>query len=496
MAKSILQYDMLISCPGDAENAVNIINEVVHLFNQQFSDTLGIGIRTRYWQYSAFAESGGKPQDILNRQIVDTSDLAIAVFKTRFGSPTDKYGSGTEEEIERMLSEEKQVFIFFDESMVRPSDVDAEQYGKVQDFKRRYKDKGIYWTFTSLEEFKTLFYAQITRYFMTLDKEMRSEGKSFLLLKAINGDTVEDLARILHFDMGGLISSDLLKSRIIDKFKKINQMPIVTSASPYNAFMALEKSVEIEKDAIEIINAVASKWDIEMKEGFFDIGELRESTMFHNPLLGEKELKGTREEKEKYYAIVSLAHDIYTMVRHMQMEEYYGKLCGVKLLICNDGTVFDEDIDVELTIPGNRYIDIDSIPVPKEEIDRDEKWSFSDIFEIQSTKDYISYIDTCKGHDFGGLPNSYSGNIFCGRDYEEEYREALNDVYEYNVYKNGTDVILKVHFDYLKQHQTAAFPTWIFLENVSDDFVIKYRIISKRNENIIEREMEIKALAF
>ena len=70
----------------------------------------------------------------------------------------------------------------------------------------------------------------------------------------------------------------------------------------------------------------------------------------------------------------------------------------------------------------------------------------------------------------------------------------LNDVYDYNVYEHGTDIILKVHFDYLKQHQTAAFPTWIFLENADDDLVIQYKITSKRNKEITELEIIIRAM--
>ena len=40
---------------------------------------------------------GGKPQALLNEQFVNKCDAAVAIFWTRFGSPTDEYGSGTEE---------------------------------------------------------------------------------------------------------------------------------------------------------------------------------------------------------------------------------------------------------------------------------------------------------------------------------------------------------------------------------------------------------------
>ncbi|WP_353622123.1 hypothetical protein [Halocella sp. SP3-1] len=60
-----------------------------------------------HWETSAFPESGKRPQALLNKQIVNDSDAAIAIFWTRFGTPTEEYDSGTEEEIEKMLKSDK-----------------------------------------------------------------------------------------------------------------------------------------------------------------------------------------------------------------------------------------------------------------------------------------------------------------------------------------------------------------------------------------------------
>ena len=38
------------------------------------------------------------------------------------------------------------------------------------------------------------------------------------------------------------------------------------------------------------------------------------------------------------------------------------------LVLCNVGTIYDEDIDVEITIPKDRYISVDKLSVPTEEI--------------------------------------------------------------------------------------------------------------------------------
>ena len=102
MPQNVIQYDLLISCPGDIKEEIEVINRTVQKFNDQFSDTLGISIRTRHWSKNSYPQSGGKPQALLNEQFVKKCDAAVALFWTRFGTPTDEYGSGTEEEIEIM----------------------------------------------------------------------------------------------------------------------------------------------------------------------------------------------------------------------------------------------------------------------------------------------------------------------------------------------------------------------------------------------------------
>lgn len=40
MPQSVTQYDLLISCPGDIKEEIEIINRTVQKFNDQFSDTI------------------------------------------------------------------------------------------------------------------------------------------------------------------------------------------------------------------------------------------------------------------------------------------------------------------------------------------------------------------------------------------------------------------------------------------------------------------------
>ena len=96
-------YDLLISCPGDISEYLGLLKESVESFNRVFGALNNIEVVTKHWSTDSYPESGDKPQELLNKQLVRECDAAVAIFWTRFGTPTDKYGSGTEEEIEEML---------------------------------------------------------------------------------------------------------------------------------------------------------------------------------------------------------------------------------------------------------------------------------------------------------------------------------------------------------------------------------------------------------
>ena len=252
----------------------------------------------------------------------------------------------------------------------------------------------------------------------------------------------------------------------------------------------MRKKIEIESRTIGTIEAIAEWLGIRLPGDFFDIGNLTESPELSNLPISGRIINGTVEEKTKYNFIISLERLIYKTLDHMQMEKYYKDLYGVVFVLCNDGSKYDEDIDIEIVMPMDRFMDIEELPVPTEEVNLGDDWCFEDIFEIPATKDFRCYSDTRK--TLINTPSHYiSGIPFMTRDYEEEYREALRDIFEYQVYSDGNDIIIKVHFDYIKQHQAAAFPTWIFVKDPKEKLLINYSITTKNNKDVIERELSV-----
>ena len=275
MPRNVVQYDLLISCPEDITSEISVIEDAVLQFNTQFSDALGISIRTKHWRKNSYAQSGGKPQALLNEQFVNDCDAAVAVLWTRFGTPTDEYGSGTEEEVEIMLSSGKQVFMYFSDKPLSPSQMNEESYKKVQAFRDKYKDRGIYFTYSSDEEFKTLFFAHLSQYFLSEKRvaEVKEERHSKLKIVGIDkNQNINDEASIIKF----VPNTEMTMTKYLDKirsfYSNISSMKVgkqVDSSETLSKLsFSFEKPMEIGEDIKRIISSVAKELDINITEDF------------------------------------------------------------------------------------------------------------------------------------------------------------------------------------------------------------------------------------
>lgn len=188
----ITAYDLLISCPGDVLQYAEIVKECVESFNHTLGCINNAEIVTRHWATDSFPQSGDRPQELLNKQFVRDCDAAVAIFWTKFGTPTDKYGSGTEEEIEEMLSSGKQVFLYFVDAPINPSVIDMEQYHKVNDFKEKYKGRGLYGLVKDESDLRKQFANHLTMYFLPIITGEISQDTT----------TVAPLLQIQDYDSG------------------------------------------------------------------------------------------------------------------------------------------------------------------------------------------------------------------------------------------------------------------------------------------------------
>lgn len=487
MAKNVIQYDLLISCPGDITDEVNIIEKVVGQFNQQYSGILGISIRSRYWLKSSYPQSGGKPQGLLNKQFVEDCDAAIAIFWTRFGTPTDKYESGSEEEIEMMLNEGKQVFLYFSEKKITPSNIDANQYQKVIAFKNKYKENsGVIWTYPNDMEFEKLLFAHLSQYFLTVSKisEIELKSKSELLVKSVHNGQLYDTAYIEKFNLQSNKNSNDIMNDISNLFRKISSYHKFdqgkVTLSPTRAFQFIEPVV-IKEETIKYIKEFAKQMQLNIAEDFFSLGNLSKNTL--TSILGSgQDFIGTVNEKRKYTDIIVLKELINDILNWIPIEENYKDLQCITFVLSNTGTAYDEDIDIALEFNSDMLLP--NIPIPKESSLKYicDKCSLSDLFGIRATSIYMDYDSSKKPLNYQPTKQKFF-NPFEKIDYEEEYINEWNKVFEYLLYKQDKSTIVKLHIDYIKQHTAVAFPAPIFVGDKHHD--IKYNITSKHNPEIV-----------
>lgn len=180
MPTKITVYDLLISCPSDVSPYVEYLKTAIYYFNDHYGRRNNIGIRPIYWSKDTYSTMGKSPQNEINQQIVKKSDMVVSVFWTRFGTKTDKYDSGTEEEIEQFINENKQVFLYFMNKTLEPDKIDFEQYEKVINFKEKHRQDGLYFTVSDEIELARKFYEDLELHFDSIIKgaDLKRKGVS------------------------------------------------------------------------------------------------------------------------------------------------------------------------------------------------------------------------------------------------------------------------------------------------------------------------------
>lgn len=155
--------ELFIASPSDVQQERAMVREVINDWNSLNSKSRKVVLKALGWEndvYSSFNE--GSAQESINKQILESSDLLVGIFWTKVGTPTEKYASGSIEEITKHIEAGKPTLIFFSKAPVKLNSVDDEQYKKLNDFKKWCKEKGVYFEYDETSRFEQLFTKQLT----------------------------------------------------------------------------------------------------------------------------------------------------------------------------------------------------------------------------------------------------------------------------------------------------------------------------------------------
>jgi len=127
------------------------------------------------WETHSAPEYGKRPQEIINRQVVDNCDLLVGIFWTRLGSPSGVSDSGTIEEIERVATQGKPVMLYFSQSKQDPDKINIEQLQKLRTFKEKTFPRALVESFSNQIEFRDKLAKQIEIQVRELIAEIRGD---------------------------------------------------------------------------------------------------------------------------------------------------------------------------------------------------------------------------------------------------------------------------------------------------------------------------------
>lgn len=187
MPKNVTVYKVFLASPSDVEEERKVVDKVISTYNQMHSSD-SLKLELVCWENTSFPSFGDYAQDVINTQIGDDYDIFIGILWTRFGTPTAKYGSGTEEEFERAYKryssgECVKMMIYRKDGDVPPSKINPTQLQLINDFVSKIGDLGgYYFTFKSSNEFSDILLQHLDKTVKQLVEDYEQSSPQTILM--------------------------------------------------------------------------------------------------------------------------------------------------------------------------------------------------------------------------------------------------------------------------------------------------------------------------
>ena len=266
---------VFVASPSDMAQEREKLEEVIDEFNKSWSQHLGITLDLVRWETHGVPGVGDDPQDALNKSFPDNIEIFVGLMWGRYGTPTGRAGSGTEEEFDRALARYHadpnsiRIMFYFKDAPIAPSEIDLDQLSRVQKFKSSLGDKGtLYWPFNSLDEFERQLRVHLTRqiqYFQRQSNDAIPKPRNQNVVAKAVSEGVDEPGLLDYLD--GLETINIgslteIAGRITTETENIGQR-IAKHSDEINASVATPKRPQITRGkARSLIDRVALDMNI------------------------------------------------------------------------------------------------------------------------------------------------------------------------------------------------------------------------------------------
>lgn len=172
MKRNLQHLKVVVASPGDVQAERDCLAEVAEELNHGVAKMKDLWIEIIRWETDAFPGFHAAGSQVLIDSVlkIEECDLLIGIFWKRFGTPVADAGSGTEHEFRLAYQAwldrgHPQIMVYFNQKSYMPrSPQEAEQQGRVLQFKSDFPKEGLWWEYTGKTRFERLVRRHLTQF--------------------------------------------------------------------------------------------------------------------------------------------------------------------------------------------------------------------------------------------------------------------------------------------------------------------------------------------
>ena len=163
MAYPAMAYNVMVASPGDVSEERDAVQETIAEWNSVHSDNSKVVLVPIRWEEDATPETGGHPQEIINKRLLRRADLLVGLFGSRLGTPTNEYDSGSVEEINRHIGAGRPAMLYFSKRQFDLDSIDTEQLDKLRLFRKQLSQQALLGEFKDTAGLRHRFYKDLEK---------------------------------------------------------------------------------------------------------------------------------------------------------------------------------------------------------------------------------------------------------------------------------------------------------------------------------------------
>lgn len=213
-------YRILIASPSDVDEEREVASRIIQDWNDLNSFSKKIVLLPVKWETHSSPSYGIRPQEAINKQIVDDCDLLIGFFWTKIGTPTGEDLSGTIEEIKRVSKAGKPVMLYFSKRGKDPSQIDITQLESLNKFKEEVYKIALVENYNSLVDFRDKITRQLEMKIREL-QEHKESSKDLISFSFIDNHTGKLNKKSIEIDVERVVFDEKKVQDILKKDKRL-----------------------------------------------------------------------------------------------------------------------------------------------------------------------------------------------------------------------------------------------------------------------------------